>query len=155
MNKTGYWLTGLGLFIMGALTGALAMGAWFYNQGNPMARMERMGPAGFVMDRLSRELALSDSQREQIGTVVKAMMEAGHALRQPCMEAEAKLFEEGSAKIRALLTPEQAVKHDEIMAKMRAHRPHGPHFPGPPPGPPPDGPGWPFPPGPPPPPPPR
>jgi len=151
MHKSGYWLTGLGLFLMGALTGALAMGAWFYNQGNPMARMERLGPAGFVMDRLSQELRLTEAQRQQIAPLVKDMMERGEALRKPCMEAEEKLFEEGQARIGALLTPEQAARQAEMLARMKARRPPFGHPPGPPPG----GPGWPFPPGPPPPPPPR
>jgi hypothetical protein len=152
MNKSGYWMTGLGLFLMGAVTGALAMGAWFFNQGNPMARMERLGPAGFVMDRLSHELNLTEAQRQQIAPIVKDMMERGDALRKPCIEAEEKLFEEEQSRVSALLTPEQAARHAEMIARMKAHQPQfdsppgpgGPHGPG--------GPGWPFSPGPPPPP---
>ncbi|MBF0481102.1 MAG: hypothetical protein HQK81_13090 [Desulfovibrionaceae bacterium] len=147
MNKSGYWLTGLGLFLMGACTGALAMGAWLFDMGNPMARMERMGPAAFIMDRLDSELALTVRQRELIAPVVAEVMDKGQALRRPCMEAEAKLFEEGQGKINALLTPEQAAKHNELVGRMRPRLPFpGPPFPGPPPG----GPGWPFAPGPPP-----
>jgi len=139
MHKSGYWLTGLGLFFMGALTGSLAMGAWFFNQGNPMARMERMGPAGFVMDRLSHELDLTEAQKQQIAPLVKDMMERGDALRKPCMEAEDKLFEEEQGKISAFLTPEQAARQAEMLVRMKAHRPRfgppggGPPHPGPPP----------------------
>ncbi|GFK93785.1 hypothetical protein NNJEOMEG_01619 [Fundidesulfovibrio magnetotacticus] len=141
MTRTQGWLLALALLVCGMAVGALGMEAWRVWFGGPFGhfgRMERLGPAAFVVERMTQDLGLSAEQGKALTPLVEEMFARTAEARKPFLEAEDAIFEEYQARIRALLTPEQARKHEEIMVRLREHRKRmlsGP--PGPPP--PPDG----------------
>ena len=69
------------------------------------------GMQGRHLDRLTERLDLTDAQR----TEVKALMDAHHEEMKRAREAL-------HAELRALLTPEQAAKLDEMHARRDEHK---------------------------------
>lgn len=78
------------------------------------------------IQQLKDSLALSDSQVTAIdsiftdmGNKMKALRESGQVDR----GAMRKMMDENDAKIESVLTPEQKVKYEAMMAERRSHRP--------------------------------
>lgn len=138
MSKVQGWLLAAALLLSGAVVGALGMEAWRVWSGGPFGRMERLGPAAFVVDRMTKDLGLTKDQQDKITPLAEEMFAKTAEARKPFLEIEEAIFEEYQAKIRQLLTPEQAVKHEEVLSRIREHRKR--MLAGPPPGPPPGGP---------------
>ncbi len=88
--------------------------------------------------QLQKQLTLTDEVTAQVKTILTdsmAKMQASRAnggSREDMMAIRA----DESTKIKALLTPDQATKYDEIQAAMRARRGQGGGNGGPPPPPP-------------------
>ncbi|WP_243358118.1 hypothetical protein [Fundidesulfovibrio terrae] len=130
------------IFLTGAAVGALGLEAWHAYRGGAFGKMERMGPAGFIMDHMNRELGLSSEQQAKIRPLVEEMVTKMDEARKPCFDAGEAVLEKYQGMIRTQLTPDQAKKHDEFLKRLRARGPHGPPpggpglFGGPPPPPP-------------------
>ena len=140
MSRGKGWLLASALFLTGAAVGALGLEAWHATRGGPFDRMARQGPAAFITDRMSHELGLTPAQQAQIRPIIEEMVAKMDQSREPCMAEGEAISERYQAKVRNLLTPEQAAKHDAIMKRLREQRRLMPPPPGPLPGPPPDGP---------------
>jgi len=69
------------------------------------------GNKGKMVDRFSKKLDLTDNQRVKVQAIFDTKLEKMKALR-----------EKSRAKIKALLTPEQITKFDEMIAKREACR---------------------------------
>jgi Spy/CpxP family protein refolding chaperone len=114
-------------FLLGAIVGAV--GAFLY--GWYGGRWQRHVPPDKeqVIQRLTRDLALTDAQ---VAEVRKAFEEAGAKQKALADEVGPKfraLREERRERIRAILTPEQRAKFDEIVRRIderRARRPPPP-----------------------------
>lgn len=131
------------LFVTGAVVGMLGNEAWHAMRGGPFGKMERMGPAGFILEHMTRELGLSEDQRGKIKPIIDEMVAKVDEARKPFREKEDAIFTEYHARMKAFFTPEQSRLQDELLKRLREHRgkmgpPPGPTgmF-GPPPGPPP------------------
>jgi len=105
--------------------------------GNPGARH-----AGFGLPRILAQLNLTDAQKADTDKILKASEDAAAAVRNDSsLTPEAKrakmqeIRKDTIAKIKAVLTPEQAAKFDELLKQMPG-RPGGGN---PPPGTPPPG----------------
>jgi hypothetical protein len=133
------------LFLTGAAVGALGLEAWHMMHGGPFGRMARLGPAAFITERMSHDLNLTPDQLARIRPIIKEMVAKQEQSREPCAAEGEAIAEKYLAQVRSLLTPEQVVRHDAIMKRVREHGmlmpppPPGPFPPGEPPGPPPPG----------------
>lgn len=155
MSRGKGLLIALVIFLTGVVVGAFGLEAFRVLRGGPFKHLEGKGPVGFIMERMSSDLKLSEAQKKDIEPVITEMIGKIDQLRRPIQEQEEAIFEEYHARVRQLLTESQAAKQDEIVKRMRDFRKRmqqGPHGGSPPP-PPPDGlffggPGGPPPPGP-------
>jgi Spy/CpxP family protein refolding chaperone len=123
----------LGVFLLGAATGAGVMHAYSEHRLAELAGPERRGERR--LRALSRVLDLTPTQREAIGAILnreepeaRARMRAAmEQCGQPLGDHKAKI----DAEIRAVLTPAQQQRFDQLAAeqaeRFMLRRPHGPH----------------------------
>jgi len=74
-------------------------------------------------DRLAKmtdELSLTPTQKDQVSTILKASAEKKKALRVKMDADMSDIRTSEEAQIKALLTPEQQAKHDKLMMEHRA-----------------------------------
>jgi Spy/CpxP family protein refolding chaperone len=102
--------------------------------GGPHEGM-RKGPRGDRLKMLAEKLGLTEDQKAKIKPIVEDEMQAGKAVRDDASlskEAKQEKMEEirktHRAQIRALLTPEQQAKLDELKEEM-GRGPGGPRKP--------------------------
>jgi Spy/CpxP family protein refolding chaperone len=107
-------------FVLGGLAGAFGMRAHVFRgfadrmHGPPgRARME------FRLEAMSRELDLTDEQREQVRKVLAAHEQERRSAFDRCAPEQRALMEKVDGEIRALLTPDQQKKHDEMIQSRR------------------------------------
>jgi DNA repair exonuclease SbcCD ATPase subunit len=73
-----------------------------------------------MLDNLAKELGLTEQQRTQVGEILKVQMDAFRGVwtnREEGSDPRAKMEElkkDTDTKIKAVLTPEQGIKYDEI-----------------------------------------
>ncbi|WP_027192158.1 hypothetical protein [Fundidesulfovibrio putealis] len=142
MSRGKGLLIALVIFLTGSIVGAFGLEAFRVLRGGPFKHLEGKGPVGFIMERMSSDLKLSEAQKKDIEPVITEMIGKIDQLRRPIQEQEEAIFEEYNARVRQLLTESQAAKQDEIVKRMRDFRKRmqqGPHGSSLPPPPPPDG----------------
>ncbi len=129
------------IFALGVLFGVLGSGMYFkkrvdrFHESGPQMRKE------LLMKRLTRRLELTPPQQEKVAVIFEEMRERLFSLRtkhRPDME---RIREQGHARIKDILTAEQKIQFDEMMARLKKRRhgktpPFGEHGPGRRPGPP-------------------
>jgi len=141
MSRGKGLLIALVIFLTGGIVGAFGLEAFRMLRGGPFKHLDGMGPAAFIMERMSNDLGLSESQRKEIEPVILEMIIKVEQIRRPIREQEDSILDEYMARVRQHLTEAQAVKQDEIVKRMRDFRKRmqqGPQG-GPPPPPPPPG----------------
>ena len=136
MTRGKGWLIAIAIFLTGAVVGALGLDAWHMMRGGPFGQVERLGPAGFIMEHMTGDLGLEPEQLWKIRPIVEEMVTKLDETRKPCIQEEEAVFEEYQAKIRATLLPQQIKRHDEMLERLRKLRQFRPP-PRPPLGPPP------------------
>jgi Spy/CpxP family protein refolding chaperone len=135
------------------LIATLAAGAWLAGSsallaqdapstppaGGPPAGDHGPGMKGGHHD-IAKELDLTDAQKPKFQEIMKGAMDKRKALREDTSltseEKKAKvkaIQEDTSTQMKALLTPEQFTKWQEMSKKMRGNRPPGGGAGGPPP----------------------
>ena len=129
------------IFALGVLFGVLGSGMYFkqrvehFRESGPQVRKERL------MKRLTRRLDLTPQQQEKVTVIFEEMRGQLFNLRTKHKPEMERIREQGHARIKAILSPEQQKQFDEMMAKLKErHRrkspPFGEHGPGGRPGPP-------------------
>jgi Spy/CpxP family protein refolding chaperone len=125
----------LGVFLLGAATGAGVTVAYSESKLADLERPDGLRRRERRLDALTRVLELTPAQREAIGTILKReepevrlrMRESMERCGQSLRDHKAKV----DAEIRALLTPEQQKKFDQLAAeqaeKFFFRRPRGQH----------------------------
>lgn len=95
-------------------------------------RQMRMRTPEERVERLSTELKLTADQKKKILAIYKAQAPKQKALmddkkmtREQKMEAFGKMRDEGTKKIKAILTKDQNKKFDEMRSRMRGGGPGG------------------------------
>jgi Spy/CpxP family protein refolding chaperone len=119
----------LSKYLLAGCALALGFAAPFARAEEPAPKKDKAhGPRGERGDRLEaikERLGLTEAQIATLKPIFKADGEAMKALRDKELspeehQAEAKKLREAHvAKVRAVLTPEQQVKFDEMQAKMK------------------------------------
>ena len=107
------------IFAAGLVSGVLVDRLWLADEvtdaaprGLPLRALERR------LHHLSEELELTDDQVAGVREILARLGERAHAIHQQAEPGIRALQEEGRVEIRALLTPEQATKYDELVAEM-------------------------------------
>ena len=111
------------VFVIGFAAGALSLN--LYQQLNPSSKKE--GPRGgpeFLIKRMNEEVGLASDQQDQIKKILDETAEKYRDLRKE-MDPAIKNFEprfnavrqESRDRIRALLTPDQLPKYEEMVQK--------------------------------------
>lgn len=122
MDKRKLALLGGGIFLAGALAGALGAGPVIKYVFNPAARMERLGAAAFYMERMDRVLGLSAEQKTTIQPILEDMMAQVRQAKSPCREAEEQAIAAGQERIAAQLDSTQAAKYKAMTDRFERHR---------------------------------
>ncbi len=105
------------IFALGVITGALGAGAFVKHEAdNVVAGGPDAVRASFV-HRLGRELKLTDSQREQVTTIVAQSQSELATIRRDVQPRVNAALDSGADQIRPLLTAEQRKKFDAIVEK--------------------------------------
>ena len=139
MSKRKGLLIALAIFLTGCIAGAFGLEAFRVLRGGPFKHLEGKGPVGFIMERMSNDLNLSEAQRKEIEPVILEMLGKIDQLRRPIQQQEDAIFDEYVARVNKHLSEEQARKHEAITQRMRDFRkkmqqgPHGGSLPPPPP----------------------
>jgi Spy/CpxP family protein refolding chaperone len=87
---------------------------------------ERCSYSGMLHDRLG----LSDGQRDSIRALVRAQRPAMRALMAPMQPQMDSMRTRMRGEIRAVLTPDQRVRYDSLVARERDERGRGDSAPG-------------------------
>ena len=120
MKKGKLALGGIGIFLAGALCGALAMPVLGFHL-SPFFLFSH-DPQSFIMGKLTGKLDLTAEQQEKVAPLVAQMLEGLRAVRNPCMDAEEKVIQDSQDRINGVLNPEQIEKHREMEERFKKHR---------------------------------
>lgn len=107
------------VFALGGITGA---GTTFALVRRSHALLERHRPGQDVEARvrmLSRRLGLSDDQRSRIVAILDQADQERHEKFGPCSDKLAEHRRKIDADIRAVLTPDQSARYQELMDRRR------------------------------------
>lgn len=125
-------LTVLGVFALGVALGALAMdfyqrGVWGRGPAGPPPRGESARERH--LQYLVRELKLTPEQTEQVRRILDETRQEFLQLRNEMHPRFEEIRRRSRQRLRAVLTPEQQAKFDEMMKRMeeelRRHRRDG------------------------------
>ena len=109
-------------FLLGTLCGSLATHLLYCHRFDWIMGGRGEGREEVLVNRLDSMLKLDDRQREQVKVIVHETHQEIMAMRQqirPQMEA---LVEKAHVKINAILTPEQRVKFEKMVAERKEKR---------------------------------
>jgi Spy/CpxP family protein refolding chaperone len=113
------------VFVLGLLVGGVGNHFWGQSVwGSRQEHPQHMGPPSRakVIDDFTRELQLTPDQQNQLGTIIdqtRAEFAAQHEADHQKLES---IRQQAHARIRAILTPEQAPKFDAFMQRLDEQR---------------------------------
>ena len=106
MNRWKFRIGIVLVFLLGLAIGGLGTGWWFahgyYGWHGPRQRVEAQ-----IMNRLNRYLDLTDAQKAGIGPIVHDVSTQLEALRERAEPEIRRIVEDGLARSKEKLTPEQ------------------------------------------------
>jgi Spy/CpxP family protein refolding chaperone len=125
----------VGVFLLGAATGVGVTLAYSEHRLAQQAGPDGSRRSERRLDALTRVLDLTPAQREAVGAILKRQEPEARERMRESMEQCGQSLRDHKAKvdaeIRALLTPEQQKRFDQLAAeqaeKFFFRRPHGPH----------------------------
>jgi len=118
MSRVGAFAAVFGLFVLGVLTGALAVHL-FYAHALAVHRPPEWIGRGPLVGALSRRLDLTSQQQDQLREILTDARREGEMLRQRLRpEVEAQM-ERTRKRIEAILTPEQKREFERLHAEHR------------------------------------
>lgn len=118
--KTQAWMLMLVVFLLGGVTGGAVDRFWFLKQQAPTTQPRGERRRGPMHEFLQRELNLTDDQTAAVKTIFENMRKEFPPSRINECPGMKESREKSRAHIRAILTPEQQTKYDEMNAKRDA-----------------------------------
>jgi hypothetical protein len=150
MAKWKIWVGLLVLFVSGLLIGSVGTRMYVRHQISGIFARERPAIRNLFLRRLTRELDLTNDQRQEIEKIANSTAEKFYELHSKHRSEVEALLDQSAVEIKKHLSPAQQEQFDEFRKKMKArhkrrmgrrhgrdHHPPPPHMPGPPPPPPP------------------
>ena len=109
----------LGVFVLGALAGALVVHRVYQRRIHAFIRG---GPAAteMIVRRLNGQLDLPPDQRAQVETIVRESRQKLRETRQQIDPQVHAVFQDMDQRVRELLTSDQRVKFDKLVAERKA-----------------------------------
>jgi len=111
------WLVLVVVFVLGSFTGGAVTG--FYRA---MTRPDRNAPRDSKMEKLRRDLSLTDDQVKSVSAILDDTKSEYKALRTELKPRFEEPRQKARGRIRAVLTPEQQQKFDAWVAQVDAQR---------------------------------
>lgn len=117
-RKATLWVGAV--FVLGVALGGV-LGYVFARQSVAAARapMNEDARRAHRVEQLSRELNLSDTQKQQLNAILSQVDSEIRAVRKEQIDP---LRKKGRDQIRAMLTPEQTAKFDDMIKRMDEER---------------------------------
>lgn len=112
----------LAIFVLGCVTGAALDSAYRLRAAGPSRRPPREQRHDHFFESLQKNLNLDERQSAQIRAVIDETRDGYRQLTTEVRPRYDSLRRDGRAKIRALLTPEQQQKFDQMTAERDARR---------------------------------
>lgn len=106
------------VFVLGVIFGVVGNRVWSKRVSGEPAAVNTKPTREQVMQDLTQRLQLTQDQQKQIGAAIDETRAEWQALD----VTHEKIRQEGRAKIRATLTPEQQVKFDDFMKRLDEQR---------------------------------
>lgn len=104
------------LFAAGALAGSLGTGVYMKNR---FEKFVRGGPPkGMILEKLSSELDLTESQKKEIEIILDDSQKKLHKIRKKVHPEIEKIIEASHGRIREKLDKDQQTKFDEMHKKF-------------------------------------
>jgi len=134
MKRSVAFLYVLGLFLFGILIGALGMHLWQAQRTPPgpfggrggmrppqhdTRRGPGRGPGPFFLERLGRQLELTEEQRRTIAGIIEESHREAEALREELLPQVHAQLEQTRQRILEVLTPEQRKRFEEFDRRHR------------------------------------
>ncbi|HLG18054.1 MAG TPA: hypothetical protein VJH03_26670 [Blastocatellia bacterium] len=113
-SKTKAGFVVLAIFVIGFAAGGLSMNLYL-RAGGPGPRGN---PREFILKKMTDELALAPEQREQIGAVLDETFSRYSEIRKEMEPRMTAVRQQGREKIRAILTPQQVPKFEEMLRRQ-------------------------------------
>ena len=109
------------VFLLGVLLGGLGNHLWgerVWGRQNPLGSPTR----DQLVNDLTHELQLTPDQQQQLGVIVDDTRGEIHAAYAPADVQREELRQQGRARIRAILTPDQLPKFEAFMQRLDEQR---------------------------------
>jgi hypothetical protein len=104
------------VFVLGFLSGGVANHIYGTTHGaEPKTLVRTQRPKAQVVQEFTDRLHLSADQQQQLGTIIGETRSRWRDLYAPLEAQHEQIRQEGRAKIRAMLTPEQLPEFDKFM----------------------------------------
>jgi hypothetical protein len=132
MSKWKIWVGLLVLFVSGVLIGTVGTRMYVRHKISHMYTKERPVIRDVFFRRLTRQLDLSEEQRQEIERIASSAAEEFHALRRQHRDEAEAILDEAVKEMRKYLSPEQQEQLERIRKRMKTWRKRRKHPPPPP-----------------------
>lgn len=116
------WLTVVGVFILGCITGFSLDSVYRLRAGNERSESRKKNGKEEVFERMKRDLDLNEQQATQIRAILEQTRDEYRQLRAEVRPRYDAVRQSARTRIRSLLTPEQQQKFDAKVAERDARR---------------------------------
>ncbi len=114
----------IGIFVLGALAGALLTHRLYMNRVRALARGEAVVPAETIARRIGQRLGLTAEQRARLVPLIADTRQRLNRIRADTEPQVREAFQELEGRIRPLLTPEQQTQFDKLLAEFNRRWPN-------------------------------
>jgi hypothetical protein len=104
------------VFLLGMVAGGLSVN--LYQRYSDSAKAPDQRPRDYVFDKLTKRLQLSGPQQESIRRTLDETFDQYAEIKKDIEPRIVPVRQRGRDQIRAVLTPEQAVKYEEILREV-------------------------------------
>jgi Spy/CpxP family protein refolding chaperone len=106
------------VFLLGVIIGALGAGIFIEHKIRQFGTSEH-ALSKFFMRRLTRELKLTDAQKPEVAKILDQTDQEIRELLQKSFAEFAAIMQHRNTQLKAILTPEQQKKLDELTEQMQ------------------------------------
>ena len=110
------------VFILGVVFGVFGNHVWAQRVSSDAAKINTKPTRDQVVQDLTTRLQLTTDQQKQVATTIDDTRARWQALYAPLDAPREQIRQDGRAKIRALLTPDQQLKFDDFLKRLDEQR---------------------------------
>ena len=110
------------VFLLGALLGGITNHLWQERVLGQPASSVLMPTRAQIIEESTRELQLTPDQQKQLGAIIDDTRHKWNDIYSPLETQKEQIRQEGRARVRAMLTPDQQTRFDEFMRRLDERR---------------------------------